>query len=48
MFGFQSTEFDLVITDQTLPSITRSELSRKLMQIKEDIPETSRSRPPIT
>lgn len=31
-------EFDLVITDQTMPGITGSELSRVMLQIRPDIP----------
>ncbi len=31
-------EFDLVITDQTMPGITGSDLSRRMMQIRPDIP----------
>ncbi|MCG2744865.1 MAG: transporter substrate-binding domain-containing protein [Desulfobacteraceae bacterium] len=31
-------EFDLVITDQTMPGITGAELSRMMMQIRPDIP----------
>jgi len=38
LFRAQPNEFDLVITDQTMPTMTGSELSRKLMQIKRDIP----------
>ena len=37
---FQNTpkEFDLVITDQTMPGITGTDLSRRMMQIRPDIP----------
>lgn len=37
---FQNTpdEFDLVITDQTMPDMTGSELARRMMQIKPGIP----------
>lgn len=37
---FQNTpgEFDLVITDQTMPGITGSDLSRRMLQIRPDIP----------
>jgi len=38
VFRTQPNGFDLVITDQTMPSMTGSELSRKLMHIKRDIP----------
>jgi PAS domain S-box-containing protein len=37
LFRAQPNEFDLVITDQTMPIMTGSELSRKLIQIKRDI-----------
>ena len=37
---FQNTpdEFDMVITDQTMPDMTGSDLARRLMQIRPDIP----------
>ncbi len=37
---FQNTpnEFDLVITDQTMPDMTGSDLARRMMQIRPDIP----------
>lgn len=37
---FQNTpnNFDLVITDQTMPNMTGSDLARKMMQIRPDIP----------
>jgi CheY-like chemotaxis protein len=38
MFRARPGGFDLVITDQTMPDMTGSELSRKLMQIQRDIP----------
>ncbi|MFW6115377.1 MAG: PAS domain S-box protein [Thermodesulfobacteriota bacterium] len=38
LFHGQPKEFDLIIADQTMPIMTGSELSRKLMQIKPDIP----------
>jgi PAS domain S-box-containing protein len=38
LFREQPNRFDLVIADQTMPTMTGSELSRKLMQIKPDIP----------
>ena len=31
-------EFDLIITDQTMPGMTGSDLSRRMMQIRPDIP----------
>jgi PAS domain S-box-containing protein len=34
----QPNEFDLVITDQTMPAMTGSELSRELLRIRSDIP----------
>jgi PAS domain S-box-containing protein len=37
LFRAQPQEFDLVITDQTMPTMTGSELSRKLLQIRSDI-----------
>jgi CheY-like chemotaxis protein len=38
IFRAQPGEFDLVITDQTMPNLTGSELSRELMLIRPDIP----------
>jgi len=38
LFRAHPSEFDLVITDLTMPIMTGSELTRKLMQIKRDIP----------
>jgi PAS domain S-box-containing protein len=38
LFRAHPNDFDLVITDQTMPTMTGSELSRELMQIKRDIP----------
>ncbi|MEA3280872.1 MAG: response regulator, partial [Thermodesulfobacteriota bacterium] len=37
---FQNTpnDFDLVITDQTMPNMTGSDLARRMMQIRPDIP----------
>ncbi len=37
---FQNTpnEFDMVITDQTMPDMTGSDLARRMMQIRPDIP----------
>lgn len=37
---FQNTpsEFDLVITDQTMPNMTGADLARRMMQIRPDIP----------
>ncbi len=37
---FQNTpdEFDIVITDQTMPEMTGSDLARRMMQIRPDIP----------
>ncbi|MCF6239509.1 MAG: ATP-binding protein, partial [Candidatus Marinimicrobia bacterium] len=32
------TEFDLVITDQTMPDMTGADLSRRMIQIRPDIP----------
>jgi CheY-like chemotaxis protein/anti-sigma regulatory factor (Ser/Thr protein kinase) len=38
--AFQNTpnEFDIVITDQTMPNMTGSDLARRMMQIRSDIP----------
>jgi PAS domain S-box-containing protein len=38
LFRAHPSEFDLVITDQTMPIMTGSELTRKLMQLRRDIP----------
>jgi PAS domain S-box-containing protein len=38
LFRARPGGFDLVITDQTMPDMTGSELSRKLMQVQRDIP----------
>ena len=37
-FSFQPTEFDLVITGQTLPYMTGTELSHELLKIRPEIP----------
>jgi len=37
-FQNQPNEFDLVITDQTMPGMTGSDLSRRMLQIRPDIP----------
>ena len=38
VFGDKPQNFDLVITDQTMPNLPGSELSKKLMKIRPDIP----------
>ncbi|MBN2397061.1 MAG: PAS domain S-box protein [Deltaproteobacteria bacterium] len=38
LFRARPADFDLVITDQTMPDMTGSELSRKLIRIRSDIP----------
>jgi PAS domain S-box-containing protein len=38
IFREEPHRFDLVITDQTMPKMTGAELTRKLMQIRPDIP----------
>jgi PAS domain S-box-containing protein len=38
LFCSQSEKFDLVITDQTMPNMTGSELATKILHIKPDIP----------
>ncbi len=38
LFEQQSEKFDLVVTDQTMPSMTGLELSRNLLRIRGDIP----------
>jgi PAS domain S-box-containing protein len=38
LFRAQPNEFDLVITDQTMPTMTGSKLSRKLLRLRSDIP----------
>jgi CheY-like chemotaxis protein len=37
-FSFQPDDFDLVITGQTLPNMTGTELSDELLKIRPDIP----------
>ncbi|WP_240192173.1 hybrid sensor histidine kinase/response regulator [Desulforhopalus vacuolatus] len=37
-FQKQPDQFDLVITDQTMPAMTGSEMSRRMLQIRPDIP----------
>jgi len=37
LFGHEPDQFDLVITDMTMPQMTGLELSRKLVDIKSDI-----------
>ena len=38
MFRFSPDSFDLIITDQTMPHITGSELAKKILQIRPNIP----------
>ncbi len=38
IFSSQPDEFDLVITDQTMPGITGAELAQELLKIRADIP----------
>jgi PAS domain S-box-containing protein len=38
VFEKRSSEFDLVITDQTMPGMTGLEMARKMIKIKNDIP----------
>ena len=38
IFRSQPEQFDLVITDQTMPNITGAELAQELMRIQPDIP----------
>jgi PAS domain S-box-containing protein len=38
LFREQPASFDLVITDQTMPKMTGTELTREIMQIRPDIP----------
>ena len=38
IFRSQPEQFDLVITDQTMPNITGAELAQELMRIRPDIP----------
>ena len=38
MFKARSDEFDLVITDMTMPNLTGEKLARELMKIRADIP----------
>ena len=37
-FQNQPDQFDLVITDQTMPEMTGSDLAKRMMQIRPDIP----------
>ncbi len=37
-FQNQPDQFDLIITDQTMPSMTGSDMARRMMQIRSDIP----------
>ena len=37
-FQNQPDQFDLVITDQTMPGMTGSDLARRMLQIRPDIP----------
>jgi CheY-like chemotaxis protein len=38
LFRSKPDEFDLVITDQTMPDLTGAELSQELLKIRPDIP----------
>ncbi len=38
IFNENPDRFDLVITDQTMPEMTGSELAQKILQIRSDIP----------
>lgn len=38
VFGDNPSQFDLVMTDQTMPDMTGMELARKLLQIRPDVP----------
>ena len=38
LFRAQPTEFDLVITDMTMPNLTGIELAEELVKIRRDIP----------
>ncbi|MBF0258497.1 MAG: response regulator [Desulfamplus sp.] len=38
VFKKRPDQFDLVITDQTMPGMTGSDLSRNMLQIRHDIP----------
>jgi signal transduction histidine kinase/CheY-like chemotaxis protein len=38
MFGYKSTQFDLVITDMTMPNMMGDELAAEIMKIRPDIP----------
>ena len=37
-FQNQPDQFDIVITDQTMPGMTGADLARRMMQIRPDIP----------
>jgi DNA-binding NtrC family response regulator len=38
LFSAKPSEFDLVMTDQTMPSMTGEDLGKELMRIRPDIP----------
>jgi PAS domain S-box-containing protein len=38
LFQSDATDFDLVITDQTMPGLTGTELAKKILRIRPDIP----------
>jgi len=38
VFQNQPDQFDLIITDQTMPGMTGAELSRRMLQIRPDVP----------
>ena len=38
IFKERSDQFDIVVTDQTMPGMTGSEMADKMMQIRPDIP----------